>query len=70
MNDIRITHVEVKPENKGRIIAAFVIGLAVVAAGAYTYGEGWWKAAPKPAVSADQLPQLTPPIRPEPPKPI
>jgi len=70
MKDIRATHVEMKPESRGKLVAAIVIGLAVIAGVTYTYTAGWWNAPPKPVVSAGQLPQLTPPLLPDKPKPI
>jgi hypothetical protein len=51
-----------KPGNKGKIIAAAILGLVIVAAGAHMYKENWWKAPPKPAVALNELPQPTPPI--------
>jgi hypothetical protein len=70
MSDIRVTHVETKTNDKGKIIAAAVVGLAVLAGGVYLYREGWWKASPKPAVASSQLPQVAPPVVEGGPKPM
>jgi hypothetical protein len=61
MSDIRVTHAETETNDKGKIIAAALVGLAVLAGGVHSYREGWWKAPPKPAVASSQLPQLAPP---------
>jgi hypothetical protein len=60
MSDIRKTHVEIKSNNKGKFIAAAVIGLAVLAGGIHTYTAGWWKTPPRPVVASSQLPQVGP----------
>jgi hypothetical protein len=62
MNDIRLTHVEIKPDRRGKIIAASLVLLAVLAGVAQLYREGWWKPASQPVVALDQLPQPTPPL--------
>jgi hypothetical protein len=64
MRDMRINHLEIKSDNKAKIIAATVVGLAVLAGAARGYKEDGWKGPPKPIVALNQLPQLTPPIEP------
>jgi hypothetical protein len=70
MNDIRVAHVEIKSNNKGKFIAAIVIGLAILAGGIHTYTAGWWKTPPKPVVTSNQLPQAEPLILENTPKPL
>lgn len=70
MRDIRVAHVEVKSNNRGKIIAAVLIGLAILAGGIHTYTAGWWKTPPKPVVSSNQLPQVEPLILQNAPKPL
>lgn len=62
--NMRINHLEMKSDNKAKIIAATVVGLAVLAGAVRGYEEDWWKGPPKPIVALNQLPQPTPPIEP------
>ena len=60
MNDIRIAHVEMKVDRRGKIIAAVVIGLAILGGATRMYENGWRMGPPKPVVARNQLPSPTP----------
>jgi hypothetical protein len=60
MKDLRIAHVELKHEGRGKVVAGVIIALVVATAGAYAYDAGWWETPPKPVVRANQLPQFSP----------
>lgn len=64
INDLRPAHVDVKPENSGKIIAGAIVALMLIGAGVYGYEAGMFKGAPHYAVSDSQLPQLSLPVRP------
>ena len=61
MSDIRTTHVEMKLDRRGKIIAATVIGLAILGGATHMYEDGWRMGPPKPVVARNQLPNPTPP---------
>ena len=54
--------IEVKSDIVGKVVAATMVALVIVAGGAYTYSKGWWNPPPRPAVTANELPQITPPV--------
>ena len=56
--------IQVKSDIKGKVVAAAVVALAIATGGIYTYSKGWWRAPPQPAVTASELPQITPPMVP------
>lgn len=65
MSDLRAVHVDtnIDPGGRGKIIAAIVVALVIIAIGAFGWQAGWWKGLQE-AVPDQNLPQASMPVVP------